>query len=172
MPCKTAAPPLPVLDLAAYAAALPPNRSLIGLDVGTRTLGVAVSDVTRTIATPLVTLERAGLVRDLDRIAAIVADREAAGLVIGLPLTLDGRSGRRVQAVRQFARDLLQRLPLPCLFWDERLSTVAVERMLIGEADLSRRKRRAVVDRSAAAFILQGALDALASYAARGEEGR
>lgn len=157
---------MPSLDLAAFQAALPPNRALLGLDVGTKTFGAAVSDVTRTIATPLTTIARSGLARDLDRLAAIVAEREIAGLVVGLPLGLDGRQGPRAQAVRQFGRDMTQRIALPCLYWDERLSTVAVERLLIGEADLSRRKRRAVVDRSAAAYILQGALDALANVAA------
>jgi putative Holliday junction resolvase len=156
---------VPFLDPAGFAAALPPSGALLGLDVGTKTLGLAVSDVTRMIATPLLTLPRSGLARDLDRLAAVVAERDIRGFVVGLPLSLDGRAGRRAQAVRQFVRDLLIRLPLPCLLWDERLSTAAVERVLIAEADLSRKKRHAVVDRSAAAFILQGALDRLARHA-------
>lgn len=138
---------------------------MLGLDVGTKTLGTAVSDVTRTIASPLTTLARAGLARDLERLTAIIADRGIAGLVVGLPLNLDGRQGPRAQSVRQFTRDMLRCIDLPCLFWDERLSTAAVERILIDVADLSRNKRRRVVDRAAAAFILQGVLDALANHA-------
>jgi putative Holliday junction resolvase len=156
-----------MLDPAAFRAALAPGRAVLGIDVGTKTLGLAVSDITRTIATPLTTLARAGLARDLASLAGIVAEREITGLVIGLPLGLDGRQGPRAQAVRQFGRDVRQRIPLPCLYWDERLSTAAVERVLIGEADLSRKRRRALVDRSAAAYILQGALDALANLSSR-----
>jgi putative Holliday junction resolvase len=134
---------------------------LLGLDVGSRTIGLAVSDVTWSVATPVRTLQRGRLARDLEAIRALAADLEVGGLVVGLPIEMDGREGPRCQSVRQFARDLGAVLRLPTAFWDERLSTAAVERILIGEADLSRRRRRRVVDRAAAAWILQGALDAL-----------
>jgi putative Holliday junction resolvase len=143
---------------------LPAGRRLLGLDLGTRTIGLALSDVSRTIATPLETIARTRLARDLDRLAAIVAREAVGGFVLGLPVQMDGREGKRCQATRQFARDLLGRADLPLLLWDERLSTVAVQRMLITEADIGRHRRQVVVDRVAAAWILQGALDALARH--------
>ncbi len=155
-----------ILLLAEFRLALPPDGALLGLDLGTKTIGLAVSDLTRTVATPLATIRRAGLARDLDRLAEVIALRAIAGFVAGLPVDMDGREGRRCQAARQFARDLLRRIDRPLTFWDERLSTAAVERMLTGEADLSRRRRGQVVDSVAAAYILQGALDALAYQAA------
>ena len=135
----------------------------MGLDVGTRTIGVALSDFRLTVATPLETVRRGGLAADAGRLAALAREHGVGGLVIGLPLSMDGREGRRCQSVRSFAASLRPHLDLPAAFWDERLSTAAVERMLIDEADMSRRRRRQVVDRLAAAYILQGALDALAA---------
>jgi putative holliday junction resolvase len=141
---------------------VPKNSRLMGLDVGSRTIGTAVSDVTWTVASPLGTLARTRLAQDVERLRALAAERDVGGLIVGLPVQMDGREGPRCQSVRQFVRNLQPALPLPVAFWDERLSTAAVERVLIGEADLSRRRRGQVVDRAAAAWILQGALDALA----------
>jgi putative Holliday junction resolvase len=118
------------------------------------------------VATPLSTLSRSRLASDLRAIAALVKEREAGGFIVGLPVQMDGREGRRCQSVRQFVRDLTLAIPLPAAFWDERLSTRAVERTLIAEADLSRNRRKQVIDRAAAAWILQGALDALRFAAA------
>ena len=138
-----------------------PGSRLLGLDVGGRTIGLALSDVTWSVATPVRTLQRGRLAGDLEVLRAMICELEVGGLVIGLPVEMDGREGRRCQSVRQFARDLGPVLCLPTAFWDERLSTAAVERFLIGEADMSRRRRRRVVDRAAAGWILQGALDAV-----------
>ncbi len=145
---------------------VPPSKRLLGLDVGSRTIGLAISDATWTVATPVRTLARSRLASDLGALAVIVRELEAGGIVVGLPMQMDGREGPRCQSVRQFVRDMVRILDLPVAFWDERLSTAAVERILIGEADLSRKRRKQVVDRSAAAWILQGALDALRHAAA------
>ena len=145
-------------DIAAFAAALPPAGALLGLDLGTKTIGVALSDIGRRIASPLVLIERTKFTADADRLLALAAEHRAAGLVIGLPLNMDGSEGPRVQATRAFARNFAARTPLPLAFWDERLSTAAVERMLI-DADRSRARRAELVDKMAAAYILQGALD-------------
>lgn len=134
---------------------------LMGLDLGSKTIGVATSDRTRQIATPVETISRGKFTADAERLLAI-AGRENIGLILlGLPVNMDGSEGPRAQSTRAFARNLAKLTPLPILFWDERLSTAAVERMLI-TADASRAKRDAVVDKLAAAWILQGALDALA----------
>jgi putative Holliday junction resolvase len=154
----------PAVSFVAVAQLRPMVRRgtrLLGLDIGTKRIGLAVSDVTWSVATPVRTLQRTRLARDLEAIRALAAELEVGGLVVGLPIEMDGREGPRCQSVRQFARDLGAVLRLPTAFWDERLSTAAVDRFLIGEADLSRRRRRRVVDRAAAAWILQGALDAL-----------
>jgi putative Holliday junction resolvase len=145
------------LDLAPW---LGPGKGLIGLDLGTKTIGVAVSDTLRSIATPLETLKRGKFTPDAQKLAAIAEGRGAAGFVIGLPRNMDGSEGPRAQASRAFGRNLARATGLPVALWDERLSTAAVERQLI-EADASRRRRGEVVDRMAAAFILQGALDRL-----------
>ncbi len=152
-----------VEDLAQAAAG-----RLLGIDVGSKTLGLALSDATRTIASPLVTLRRGRFRDDAAAMARIVAEHGVSGLIIGLPISMDGREGPRCQSVRQFAANLLAHVDLPMAFWDERWSTVAVERMLVAEADLSRKRRREVVDKQAASYILQGALDFLA--ARRGRE--
>lgn len=130
------------------------------MDVGTKTVGIALSDVTRTVATPYETLKRTKFTADANQIAGIIEKEGVGGLVIGLPLNLDGSEGPRAQSTRAFARNLAAHVQIPMAFWDERLSTAAVERHLI-EADASRKRRAEVIDRMAAAYILQGALDRL-----------
>ncbi len=152
---------MPVLPLLEAAALLPGRGVLIGLDLGTKTIGVAASDPDRRIAAPVETIARARFNHDAKRILALAAERKAAGLVLGLPINMDGSEGPRAQSTRAFARNLAQLTELPIALWDERLSTAAVERALI-EADASRAKRKAVIDAHAATFILQGALDRLA----------
>ncbi len=145
-------------DIAAFAAALPGFRAITGLDFGDKTIGVAVSDGMRQVATPLETIRRKKFTQDAEALLAIVAKREIAGLVLGLPRNMDGTEGPRCQATRAFARNLSRLTDLPITFWDERLSTVAAERALL-EADTSRAKRAGVIDHVAAGVILQGALD-------------
>lgn len=139
---------------------LAPEARLLGLDVGTKTIGLALSDVTRSIATPYDTIRRTKFTIDAKALASIVDKMEVGALIIGLPINLDGSEGRRAQSTRAFARNLGKHIAVPMAFWDERLSTAAVERHLI-EADASRKRRAEVVDRMAAAYILQGALDRL-----------
>lgn len=148
-------------------ALLAPAARLLGLDVGTKTIGLALSDVTRTIATPYETIRRTKFTNDAKALAAIAEEMGVGGLVIGLPRNLDGTEGPRAQSTRAFARNLAKHIGLPMAFWDERLSTAAVERHLIA-ADATRKRRAEVVDRMAAAYILQGALDRLKCA---GEEG-
>jgi putative Holliday junction resolvase len=152
---------MPVLDILDLAAATPPMTPLVGLDIGEKTIGVAVSDFTRFIASPLALIRKTKFTEDANALFKLIEERGAAGLVIGLPMNMDGAEGPRCQSNRAFARNVLRLRDLPIAFWDERLSTVAVNKMLIGEADLTRAKRAEVVDRAAAAFILQGALDRL-----------
>ena len=159
----TAEPPLPIEDL---ALRLQPEARLLGLDVGTKTVGLALSDVTRSIATPYETLRRAKFTADAKKIAEIVDKMGVGGLVIGMPFNLDGSEGPRAQSTRAFSRNLAVHVTVPMAFWDERLSTAAVERHLI-EADASRKRRAEVIDRMAAAYILQGALDRLRNIAAQ-----
>jgi putative pre-16S rRNA nuclease len=147
------------------ASTLQPGARLLGLDVGTKTVGLALSDVTRTIATPYETLRRGKFTADAKTIAAIVDKQGVGGLVIGLPFNLDGSEGPRAQSTRAFARNLAVHVAVPMAFWDERLSTAAVERHLI-EANASRKRRAEVVDRMAAAYILQGALDRMKRFSA------
>jgi len=145
-------------DLAAH---VPPGRRLLGLDLGDKTVGLALSDVTWAIASPLETLARRRFREDAAALLALVDRHGVGGLLLGLPVALDGREGPRCQSVRQFARNLLALRDLPVAFWDERMSTAAVERMLIREVDASRARRKQIVDKLAAAYILQGALDSL-----------
>jgi putative Holliday junction resolvase len=153
-----------VHDLTDLPGACPPNTPWLGLDLGEKTIGVAISDPGRTVASPLELIRREKFTTDADRLIAIMRARGASALVIGLPMNLDGTEGPRAQSVRAFARNLFRlKEDTPAAFWDERLSTMAVNRMLIGEADLSRARRAEVVDRAAAAWILQGALDRLRS---------
>ena len=133
---------------------------LLGLDVGTKTVGLALSDVTRAIATPYDTIRRTKFTADAKLIQEAIEKNQVGALVIGLPINLDGSEGPRAQSTRAFARNLARHVAVPIAFWDERLSTAAVERHLI-EADASRKRRAEVIDRMAAAYILQGALDRL-----------
>jgi putative Holliday junction resolvase len=147
-------------DFAEFSRALPPHGTLFGLDLGTKTIGVAASDVMRSVATPLETIRRRKFTADAEAIEVMLSKRSAAGVIFGLPLNMDGSEGPRVQSTRAFARNLARRIGLPIGYWDERLSTVAAERALL-EADTSRRRRAEVVDHVAAGFILQGSLDRL-----------
>jgi putative Holliday junction resolvase len=150
-----------VLDLLDLPGAMATRTPIVGLDLGQKTIGVAVSDLTRTIASPLALIRRAKFTADAEQLLKLMESRGAAGMVIGLPINMDGTEGPRCQSVRAFARHLLQLRELPIAFWDERLSSAAVNRMLIGEADTTRARRAEVVDKAAAAWILQGALDRL-----------
>jgi putative holliday junction resolvase len=149
---------LPLVDAATH---WPPRGALIGLDLGTKTIGVAVSDPDRRLATGVETIARKNFTADAARLLAIATERSAAGFVLGLPLNMDGSEGLRAQSTRAFARNLSRLTDLSIALWDERLSTVAVERELIG-MDMSRARRAKVIDEHAAIFILQGALDRLA----------
>jgi len=149
------------IDLEALVSRLPAKARLIGLDLGTKTIGVAISDVERRLASPLRTLTRRTFQRDADALGSIFAEFEAAGVILGLPLDLEGRDGPRAQSTRAFGRNLSVRTVLPIAYWDERFSTAAVTRSLIAN-DVSRARRAQVVDKMAAAYILQGALDRLA----------
>lgn len=153
----TVAPPVAIEDLPRLLAR---EARLLGLDVGTKTIGLALSDVTRSIATPYHTVRRTKFTEDAKVIQEAVKEHQVGALVIGLPINLDGSEGPRAQSTRAFARNLAARIEVPMVFWDERLSTAAVERHLI-EAGASRKRRAQVIDRMAAAYILQGALDRL-----------
>lgn len=152
--------PAPILPLVEAASVWPDQGALIGLDLGTKTIGVAVSDPARRVATGVETIIRKAFTADAARLLALAAERRVVGLVLGLPVNMDGTEGPRAQSTRAFARNLAGKTDLPIAFWDERLSTAAVERELIA-ADVSRAKRSKVIDEHAAIFILQGALDRL-----------
>lgn len=147
-------------DIAALKAALPPARALMGLDLGTKTIGVAVSDPFLAVATPLETVRRSKFTTDAAALQAIIAHRAIGGVVLGLPFNMDGTEGPRAQSTRAFARNLDRLIDLPIAFWDERLSTVAAERALL-EANTTRKRRAEVIDHVAAGYILQGVLDRL-----------
>ena len=144
----------------ALAATLPRGARLAALDLGEKTIGIAIGDPGHRVASPLTTIRRTKFTKDATELMRIADERQVGGLVIGLPLNMDGSEGPRCQSVRQFAANLIKLRDLPIAFWDERLSTMAVTRDMIA-ADLSRAKRAKTVDQSAAAFILQGALDSL-----------
>ncbi|GAB4530822.1 MAG: Holliday junction resolvase RuvX [Roseibium sp.] len=150
----------PALQIEDFLAALPANSRLIGLDLGTKTIGLALSDLGRGIASPMETIRRKKFTQDAEKLLEICSKQEVGGIVLGLPLNMDGSEGPRAQATRAFARNLSQKTDLPITYWDERLSTAAVTRTLL-EADSSRAKRAEAVDKMAAAFILQGFLDRL-----------
>lgn len=163
-----------VIDITELKRTLPPRRALIGLDLGEKTIGVAVSDISLSIASPLELIRRSKFTLEVEQLLRLMSQREAAGLVIGLPVNMDGTEGPRCQSVRAFARNLLRQPAekftaagldpnLPIAFWDERWSSSVMNRFLIEEADLTRAKRAEVIDRSAAAYILQGALDRIRS---------
>jgi putative holliday junction resolvase len=149
------------LSIDELAERLPPGQPLIGLDVGTKTIGIAVSDRRRQIASPRETIRRTKFSPDAARLLDLAQAERAAAIVVGLPVNMDGSEGPRAQSTRAFARNLARLTELPIAFWDERLSSAVIERMLI-EADRSRARRAELVDKLAAAYILQGALDRLA----------
>ncbi|WP_454716954.1 Holliday junction resolvase RuvX [Caulobacter segnis] len=155
---------MPVLDIADFAAALPQHAPVVGLDPGEKTIGVAVSDVTRTVASPLALIEKTKFSKDAEALFKLMDSRGAIGIVVGLPMNMDGTEGVRCQSNRALARNLLRIKPdLPITFWDERLSTAAVTRVLIDEHDVNRKRRAEVVDKMAAGWILQGALERMRS---------
>jgi len=149
---------MPIRNPADLLISLVPGQRAMGLDVGEKTVGIAVSDTTFSIATPVETLKRKKFAADAERLKALVGQHNVGAFVIGLPINMDGSEGPRCQSVRAFANNLLGKLDLPLAFWDERLSTAAVTRTMI-EADLSRARRAELVDKLAAAYILQGFLD-------------
>jgi putative Holliday junction resolvase len=153
--------PTPVCSLVEAAQHWPARGPLIGVDLGTKTIGVAACDPDRRLATGIETIQRKAFAADAKRLLALAQERRAVGFVLGLPINMDGSEGPRAQSSRAFARNLAKLTALPIALWDERLSTAAVERELIA-ADVSRRKRASVIDQHAAAYILQGALDRLA----------
>jgi putative holliday junction resolvase len=152
---------MPVVDLMDLPPLLPRQAPVVGLDLGEKTIGVAVSDTTRGIASPLETIRRTKFGADAARLFELMESRGAVGIVIGLPVNMDGTEGPRCQSSRAFARNILRLRDLPIAFWDERMSSMAINRMLIDEADISRARRAEVVDKAAAGWILQGALDRL-----------
>ena len=151
---------LPLIEIASH---LPPRGALVGLDLGTKTIGVAVSDPDRRLATGVETIARKNFTADAARLLALAMERSVAGFVLGLPVNMDGTEGPRAQSARAFARNFSKLTELPIAFWDERLSTAAVERGLIA-ADMRRDRRKEVIDQHAAMFILQGALDRLLNW--------
>jgi len=150
---------VPVLDLLDLPAVCPPGTPWLGLDLGENTIGIAASDTSRMIASPLELIRKTKFTQDAEQLIRLMNGRNVSGLVIGLPVNMDGTEGPRAQSCRAFARNLDRIRPINVAFWDERLSTSAVERFLIEDLDLSRKRRAGVVDRTAAAWILQGALD-------------
>ena len=151
----------PTITLDELAEKLVVNQRLLGLDVGSKTIGLALSDLTRTVASPMETIQRTKFTLDAERLIEIIDEHAIAGMIIGFPINMDGSEGPRSQSTRAFARNLASLTDVPMVYWDERLSTAAVERTLL-EADASRKRRSEVIDKMAASFILQGALDRLA----------
>ena len=151
-----------VMTIEEMAAALQPGQAIAGLDLGTKTIGLAMSDLGRRFATPRPVLRREKFTLDAEALLAFAEKEKVAGFVIGLPMNMDGSAGPRVQATRAFVRNMEQKTALPFVYWDERLSTVAAERVLL-EMDVSRAKRAERIDSAAASFILQGALDRLSA---------
>lgn len=154
---------MPIVTLTDLAQQLPPKQRLLGLDLGAKTIGLALSDPGLAIASPLATIGRTRFTADAQQLADHINEHNVGGLVVGLPVNMDGSEGPRAQSTRQFATNFLERLDLPIAFWDERLSTAAVERFLVREVDMSRKRRGQVIDKMAAGYILQGALDNLAA---------
>jgi putative holliday junction resolvase len=150
-----------VIDLTELPNLTPKDTPLVGLDLGEKTIGVAVSDATRFVASPLELIRKTKFTEEANTLFRLMESRHASGIVIGLPVNMDGTEGARCQSNRAFARNLLRLREVPIAFWDERMSTMAVNRMLVGEADMTRARRADVVDKMAAAWILQGALDRL-----------
>lgn len=153
---------MPTDSAGKFSSLLPTSGRLLGLDVGETTIGLALSDPGRKIATPLLTIERSKFSKDLGRLIQTIAGHSVAGLVIGYPINMDGSHGPRTQSTRTFAANLEKHIALPILLWDERMSTMAVERLML-EADLSRQRRSELVDKLAASYMLQGLLDNLSA---------
>ena len=151
-----------ILDIKNVQSTLKRGQKLMGLDLGTKTIGIALSDVMLTVASPLETIQRTKFTKDAVHLEKLINEHEVGALVLGLPLNMDGSEGPRCQATRDFAISFQQRLDIPIALWDERLSTSAVERMLVNDVDMTRKRRGEVIDKLAATYILQGALDALA----------
>ncbi len=151
-----------VTELVEISQALRPGSRLMGLDLGSKTIGLALSDVTLMIASPFQLIKRSKFTADAKKLESLIDDYDVGGLILGLPFNMDGSEGPRCQSTRQFASNLLARRDIALSFWDERLSTVAVQRVLIEQADMNRKRRAEVVDKAAASYILQGALDAMA----------
>lgn len=137
------------------------GQAVLGLDLGTKTIGVAISDISLMIASPITTIARTKFTKDWLALEKVIVERQVGALVLGLPVEMDGTEGPRAQSARSFASEVLKRREMPIAFWDERLSTAAVQRVLTDEADMSRKRRGEVVDKMAAAYILQGMLDSL-----------
>ncbi|NKB48589.1 MAG: Holliday junction resolvase RuvX [Alphaproteobacteria bacterium] len=150
-----------VINPAEMKTALPPGERILGLDLGSKTIGLAISDSGLAVSSPLETIRRTKFTADAAALIALIAEREIGGLVLGLPKNMDGSEGPRAQSTRQFATNLLEKVDLPIALWDERLSTAEVERVLIDEADMTRKRRGEVIDKMAASVILQGFLDFL-----------
>ena len=147
--------------LAKIAKSRKPESRLMGLDLGSKTIGLALSDVSLMIASPLETIKRTKFTHDAKILEALIDEHDVGGFILGLPINMDGTEGPRCQSTRQFSINLLERRDIPLAFWDERLSTVAIERVLIEEIDMTRKRRAKIIDKVAATYILQGALDAL-----------
>jgi putative Holliday junction resolvase len=153
---------MPIFPITEIRTALPRRTCLLGLDLGDKTIGLALSDPGLTIASPIETLRRRKFTQDANALIEVIDRRNVGGLVLGLPVNMDGTEGPRCQSTRQFGANFLEKRDIPIAFWDERLSTAAVERLLTDEADMTRKRRGEVVDKMAAAYILQGALDSMA----------
>ncbi len=149
------------MELGKMKAALTKDQRLIGLDLGTKTIGVALSDVSRTVASPLETIKHTKFTADALRLKQIIDEYDVGGMVVGLPVSMDGTEGPRCQSARTFAINIFNKFEIMVSFWDERLSTSAVERVLVGDVDMTRKRRKEVVDKLAATYTLQGALDAV-----------
>ena len=150
-----------IVEPAELQTVMPAGQRLLGLDLGTKTIGLAISDSGLAVASPLETIRRAKFTADAEALIALIAERGVGALVLGLPKNMDGSEGPRAQSTRQFAANLLEKIDIPIALWDERLSTAAVERVLIDEADMTRKRRGEVIDKMAAGVILQGFLDFL-----------
>ena len=155
-----------VTEISRIRDCLKPGQRYLGLDIGSKTIGLALSDVSGMLASPMETIRRGKFTEDVRRLKEIIAGEDVGALILGLPISMDGTEGPRCQSVRDFGRNLLQNIDIDIAFWDERLSTAAVQRVLIKEADMTRKRRAEVVDKMAAAYILQGALDAIKGMAA------
>ena len=153
------------MEIKEFKKNLPPFGALLGVDFGTKRLGIAVSDLTRMIASSYVVIERKSFQKDIEEIKKIIAQKEVCGIVYGLPKQMDGNEGQTAEQTRAFALKVAEQIDKPYFFWDERLSSKAAESFLINEVDMSRAKRKKVLDAAAAAYILQGALDAMATMA-------